>query len=99
MRNKRAKTLRRMLRGYGLGGEPGPLMGDNRTVRYFWHVSVLDEVSNAVVHRHVVKTTTEDMPAPMAVPLVATFTLMRQPNDPRRIYQRLKREVRHGQTR
>lgn len=78
MRGKKAKAIRRMMRQFGTG-EAGPLLGDQRTVRYFYRRA-----------DGLIEKSASDGP-PGSAGLIATYTRMRQPNDPRRMYQRIKR--------
>ena len=78
MRGKKAKRIRKMMRHFGTG-EAGPKLGDNRTVRYFYRSADGLVVKSA-----------SDMGPPGSAALVATYTLTRQPNDPRRMYRRVK---------
>ena len=83
MRQVKAKRIRAMLKHMD-PREVGPLMGDQRTVRYHYRLP----------DGRILKTIGDGPEG--AVGLMATYTLTRPQTDPRRMYRRIKKEARHG---
>lgn len=97
MNGKKAKQIRRLIRN--LGFQPGELMGDNRTVRYYWDVPVvvmLDPKLGPVTHfiKRVTKSDVE--PVPGSIPLFTTYTRRYHPGSYRSTYQQAKEAARHA---
>ena len=90
MRGSKAKRIRKMVRRFQPTEDA--LMGDKRTVRYFYRVPDYDQDGDIIGH-HVDKSDADGHEAEDARPLFATYTLRYRPGGAREIYRRVKRRV------